>query len=112
MQAAPETLQPTGLAWRWRFLLLVPCVFVLWVVDSIYRGSLADDELDRAGYVERVTFRNLLPKRCGILEYETVFWGQGPRSSEAQGYVCVGHFRSPEIQRVSFDEQLGIDIHG
>ena len=88
------------------------CVIVLWVADSFYRGSRADDALDRAGYGERVTFRNLLPKRCGMLDYEMVFWGQGPRAPEAQGYVCVGYLGPPQIQRVSFDEQLGIDIHG
>jgi hypothetical protein len=112
MQEAPQTSQPKRPAWWSRVLLLVLFLIVLWVADSMYRGNRADDELERAGYVERVTMRNLLPKRCGILDYEGVFWGHGPRAAEAQGYVCVGYSHSPYIERVSFDEQLGIDIHG
>jgi hypothetical protein len=97
---------------RVRPWLVIVGFFVLWVVDGVYRGSLADAALDRAGYGERVTGRNLAPKLCGILDYEAVFWGQGPRAPEAQGYVCVGHFRAPEILTVSFDQPMGIDIHG
>ena len=104
--------KPYRRASRVRPWLLILCVFVLWVADSVYRGSRADAALERAGYGERVTGRNLVPKLCGILDYETVFWGQGPGAPEAQGYVCIGHFRAPEILTVSFDQALGIDIHG
>jgi hypothetical protein len=80
--------------------MLILCATAVWMLDSLYRGSLADAALARAGYTERTTRRNLWPRSCGILDYEAVFWGQGPRAEEAQGYVCVGYFHPPEMKIV------------
>jgi hypothetical protein len=81
--------------------MLILCAIAIWVLDGLYRGSLAGAALDRAGYTERTTRRSLWPTSCGILNYEAGFWGQGPRAREAQGYVCVGYFHPPEIKLVS-----------
>jgi hypothetical protein len=101
-------------SWRRRFwpVPALLAVLVLWVVDGLIRGAMAERALETAGYAERTTGRHLWPRRCGLLSYEAVFWGQGPRAPEAQGYVCVGFFAAPVIHRVGFDEPLDIDIHG
>jgi hypothetical protein len=80
--------------------MLILCAMAIWVLDSLYRGSLAEAALDRAGYTERTTRRNLWATSCGMLSYEAMFWGQGPRAEEAQGYVCVGYFHSPKLEVV------------
>ena len=80
------------------------------MLDSVARGSAVRPALQREGFGEMITARNLIPRRCPITDYEGVFWGNGRRTGEAQGYVCVSYFRAPEVIRVPFDEDLGADL--
>ena len=93
-----------------RAALLFVCALAVWVCDSLIRGSLVRPALRDAGFGETVTARNPVPRRCGILDYEAVFWGNGRATGEEQGYVCIGYFHAPEIHRIPFDEELGTDL--
>ena len=96
---------------RLRAALLLLCLVGLWVSDGIIRGRRVQAALEQAGYRETITARNLWPRRCRITDYEGVFWGRGPALPETQGYVCISYLRAPEVHKVGFDEDTGVDLY-
>lgn len=110
----PTTLTPSRIRQprrRWvTWVLVLLAVFAAWAIDSIARGRLVRPALEQAGYGETITERNLWPRRCRVTDYEAAFWGKGPKVPEAQGFVCIGYGRAPEVDVVGFDEDIGANL--